>query len=383
MKALIHSRLILADREERDRAIVFDERIQGITDNAAAVSMADEVIDAGGAYVCPGLIDVHIHGWMGADVSDADPDGIRRICRGLVQNGVTSFLPTTMTISWDRLETIFRILRDLKQESLQADFEGSEILGCHAEGPFLNPEKKGAQLEECIIPADADKVLPYRDIIRLMTYAPEMPGAMAFTKRIREESDIVLSIGHTSASFQDAMAAVGLGVNHFTHTFNAMSPLKHRDPGAVGAALYSDGYAELIADTFHVNPPLFSIMAKVKGDRLCLITDCLPAGGLPDGDYALGGEAFRLRGIECRLYDGTIAGSVLTMNRAVRNLRDYGGIPMWQAVRAASLTPAESICEEGRKGSLCAGKDADIVMMNDACEVIRTYVRGRLKYKAQ
>ena len=383
MKAMIHGRLILEDREERGQALVFDKKILGIMDTETALQTADEVIDAHGAYVCPGLIDVHIHGWKGADVSDGDPEGIRRICRGLLGNGVTSFLPTTMTIAWSKLEAIFDVLRTLKKESLRDDFAGSEILGCHAEGPFINPERKGAQLEENIIPADAERVLPFRDIIRLMTYAPEMPGALAFTRRILDESDIVLSIGHTAADFATAMAAVHLGADHFTHTFNAMTPLVHREPGVVGAAMYSDGYAELIADTFHVSTAMFSIMSKVKGDRLCLITDCLPAGGLSDGEYNLGGEPFVLRGIECRLKDGTIAGSVLRMNQAVRNLRDHASIPMWQAVRAASLTPARSVRADGNKGSLMRGKDADIVLMDENCEVLQTWVRGNLKFQAQ
>ena len=385
MKAIINGRVILENGEAPGLAVLFDRKIRALCGREEALSLAEEgveIIDADGAYVSPGLIDVHIHGYMGRDVSDGEMDGVRRMAAELVKNGVTAFLPTTMTVSWDLLEKVFGQLRLLKTESERADFNGAQILGCHAEGPFINPVRKGAQDADNILPPDADRVLPYGDIIRMMTFAPEMPGAMAFTRRIARESRIVLSIGHTDAGFKTCMEAVGLGADHFTHTFNAMTPLHHRDPGTAGAALYSDAYAELIADTFHVDPALFSVMYKVKGDRLCLITDCLPAGGLADGEYTLGGRPFSLHGIQCRLPDGTIAGSVLKMNEAVRNLKTHASLAAWEAVRAGSLVPARSVRADGEKGSLKAGKDADIVLMDRDFNVLATFVRGRKVYDA-
>lgn len=380
MKAIVNGRILLPGAEVQGKALVYDKKIVGVMDEAAARAMADEVIDAAGMYVSPGLVDVHIHGYLGADVSDADNAGVRKMAKGILANGVTSFLPTTMTIGWSTLETIFAQLRQLREESRSAAFEGAEILGCHAEGPFINPSKKGAQAEENILPPDAEKVLPYADIIRLITFAPEMPGGDQFIRTLKEKTDITLSIGHTSANYDQAMNAIRLGANHITHTFNAMTPMMHRDPGVVGAALTTDVYCQLIVDTFHVNKGLFPLMHKAKGEHLVLITDCLRSCGMPDGEYELGGQQFVLKGIECRLLDGTIAGSVLKLNQGVRNFRDYASVSMHEAVRAASLNAAASIGVADRKGSLEAGKDADIVLMDGDCNVLRTIVGGVTKF---
>ena len=380
MKAIVNGRILLPGAEVQGKALVYDKKIVGVMDEAAARAMADEVIDAAGMYVSPGLVDVHIHGYLGADVSDADNAGVRKMAKGILANGVTSFLPTTMTIGWSTLETIFAQLRQLREESRSAAFEGAEILGCHAEGPFINPAKKGAQAEENILPPDAEKVLPYADIIRLITFAPEMPGGDQFIRTLKEKTDITLSIGHTSANYDQAMNAIRLGANHITHTFNAMTPMMHRDPGVVGAALTTDVYCQLIVDTFHVHKGLFPLMHKAKGEHLVLITDCLRSCGMPDGEYELGGQQFVLKGIECRLLDGTIAGSVLKLNQGVRNFRDYASVSMHEAVRAASLNAAASIGVADRKGSLEAGKDADIVLMDGDCNVLRTIVGGVTKF---
>ena len=377
MKAIINGRILLPDREVTGQALLFDETIRELSAHTGSA----EIIDAQGAYVAPGLVDVHTHGYLGADVSDADPEGVRTMARGFLENGVTSFLPTTMTVDFAILERVFAQLRTLMRESAGADFDGAQVLGCHAEGPFINPKKKGAQAESAILPPDAARMLPYADVIRVITFAPEMPGAEAFIRTMREKTDIALSIGHTNATFREAMDAIDLGASRTTHTFNAMTPLQHREPGVVGAALASDVYTELIADTFHVDKGLYPLMRKAKGERLVLITDSVRATGMPDGEYTLGGQGFTLRGIECRMADGTIAGSVLRLNRAVRNYRDYAGVPLYAGVRAASLSAAESAGLAARKGSLTPGKDADIILMDDNCRVKRTIVRGITKYR--
>lgn len=382
MKAIVNGRILLPDAEVRGKALLYGERIIGVAEEGAA-AQADEVLDARGAYVSPGLVDVHIHGYGGADVSDDEPDDIRRMAGALLQNGVTAFLPTSLTVPWETLESVCRHIRALMAESRKMDFPGAQIMGMHMEGPFINPEKKGAQNEKYILLPDAQRVLPYQDVIRVITFAPEMPGGMEFARTLRQETDIALSIGHTSATFDQAMAAIGLGVSRSTHTFNAMTPLKHRDPGVVGAALNSDIYTELIADTFHVNKGLYPMMAKLKGRRLVLITDALRSAGMPDGAYENGGQTFVVKGIECRLLDGTIAGSVLRLNQAVRNFRDFGCVPMYAAVRAASLNAAESAGLQARKGSLTPGKDADVVLMDEGCNVLQTIVRGVCKYTKQ
>ncbi len=380
MKAILNGRVLLPDSEIKGKALLYDQRIIALTDPETARAQADEIIDAQGAYVAPGLVDVHIHGYNNVDVSDNDSDGIRKMAHGLLANGVTSFLPTTLTVDWATLESVCGHIRELMEESLSPDFDGAQIAGMHMEGPFINPTKKGAQNEAYILAPDADKVIPLQDVIKVITFAPEMPGGMEFTRRLRKETNIALSIGHTSANFDQAMDAIHAGVMRSTHTFNAMTPLMHRDPGVVGAALNSDIYTELIPDTFHVNKGIFPMMARLKGNKLVLITDALRSAGMPDGEYENGGQVFVLKGIECRLKDGTIAGSVLRLNQGVRNLRDYGYVPLYTAVRAASLNAAESAHIEERKGSLTPGKDADIILMDEDCNVLRTIVRGVCKY---
>ena len=336
-----------------------------------------------GAYVCPGFVDVHIHGYGGVDVSDDRPEDLRYMARRLPENGVTSFLPTSLTVAWDTLERLCGHIREAMAESRSPDFDGAEIAGMHMEGPFVNPARKGAQNEDYILPPEAERILPWKDVIRVITFAPEMSGGMDFIRTLKRETDIALSIGHTNATFEQAMAAIDAGVIRCTHIFNAMSPLTHRAPGTVGAALNTEIYTELIADAFHVHPGIFPMMARLKERRLVLITDALRAAGMPDGEYDNGGQTFVLQGIECRLKDGTIAGSVLKMNQAVRNLRDYGKIPLYEAVRAATLTAAESAGLEDRKGSLTPGKDADLVLLDADCNVLETVIRGVSRYRRE
>ena len=373
MKAIINGKIILKDGIVENKTLLFDDKIIGVADDATG---AAEIIDAQGLYVSPGFVDVHIHGYLGEDASDGSADGLRKMAEGVLQNGVTSFLPTTMTVAWDELEAAFAVIRELMPKSVQADWQGAQILGCHAEGPFINPAKKGAQAAEAILPPDADKILQHRDVIRMVTVAPEMPGGLEFVQKICKDGDIVVSVGHTNATFEETMAAVQAGADHMTHTFNAMSALSHRAPGTVGAALCSDAYCELIADTFHIHSGLFKLFAKAKGDKLVLITDCTRAGGLKDGEYTLGGQPIYVKGIECRLADGTIAGSVLKMNDAVRTYRDHAGVAFYEAVNCASLYAARSIGVDGCKGSLDAGKDADIVLLDEDCGVHGVFAGG-------
>ena len=380
-KAIINGIILSPDGEIRGKALLFNEKILGITDTDDASSIAEEVIDADGAYVSPGLIDVHIHGYKGIDVSDDDPDGIRTMAHDLLENGVTAFLPTTLTVGWPVLESICRHVRELSKESRSEAFPGAEILGLHMEGPFINPQYKGAQNGSYILAPDAGNILPYADVIKVLTLAPEMPGASDCIRTLKQKTGIALSMGHTGASFEEAMEAVGLGISRTTHLFNAMTQLVHRQPGVVGASLSSDVYTELIADTFHVSKGIYPFLVKAKKERLVLITDALRSAGMPDGEYENGGQTFVLKGIECRLKDGTIAVSVLRLNQAVRNLRDFGNIPMYEAVRAASLSAAESANLAGHKGSLTPGKDADIILMDHDCNVYRTWVRGISRYE--
>ena len=306
MKAIVNGKIILPDSIVEGRALLFDEKIVGLSET---VPEGAEIIDAKGRYVAPGLVDIHIHGYLGEDTSDGSVEGIRKMAEGIVKNGVTAWLPTTMTVSYDDLRRAFNAVRTLMDKKNNP--KGAQIMGVHAEGPFINPSKKGAQAVEYIRPADAPFLIENSDVIRIVTIAPEMPGALDCIREVTEKTNILMSMGHTAANYETAKAGIEAGVRHATHLFNAMTPLNHRDPGVVGASLADDRVStELIADTFHISPDLFGLVAKVKGDNLILITDCTRAGGLADGEYTLGGQPIFVKGIECRLADGTIAGSV-------------------------------------------------------------------------
>ena len=378
---IINGKIVLPDAVVCGKALAFDResgKICGVVDAAPAGA---DVIDANGNYVAPGLVDIHIHGYLGEDTCDANPEGLKKVAYGVAKNGVTAFLPTTMTVAKGQIIDTLNAVRSLKEES--KTWGGAEILGVHAEGPFINPSKKGAQAEENILAPDADFIIEHQDIIKSVTLAPEMDKNHACIKKLAAQTDVLVSMGHTDATFDEAMSAAKDGVNHATHLFNAMSALAHRNPGVVGAALASENVSvEVIADTFHINPGLYSIIAKVKGDKMVLITDCTRAGGMPDGEYDLGGQMLTLKGIECRLADGTIAGSVLKLNSAVKNVLDHTDLPVYEAFKMASLNPANAIHCADRLGSLEEGKDADIIIADANINILRTIKKGNTIYEA-
>ena len=379
MNAIVNGRIVLPDGVVSGKALLYDRRVVSLADGAPA---GCEIIDARGGYVIPGLIDMHIHGYMGEDSSDGRPEGLRAMAEGLKANGVTGFLPTTMTVSRDELRRAFACIRDVKAESDAEDWTGARILGLNAEGPFLNPKKKGAQAEEHILPGDPAFFRDYLDILRLVTIAPEMPGNLECVREL-SEAGVLVSIGHTCATYDEAKQGFEAGVRHVTHLFNAQTGIHHRDPGVAGAALADDRVScELIADTFHIHKGLFPLIARMKGRKLCLITDCLRSGGLPDGEYVSGGQKFVLKGIECRLADGTIAGSVLRLNYGVRNLFENTDLPLNEAVNAASLNPATALGMDGEIGSIAPGKRADLAILNGDFSVRATILGGRIIYQA-
>lgn len=379
MKAIINGKIILKDAVVSDAAVLFTNKIEGIVPTSTIPSNS-EIIDAKGAYVAPGLIDIHIHGYLGKDVCDGEEESIRIISEGLLKNGVTGYLPTTMTVDMKVIKKALEVCRNLKEESKV--WRGAAILGCHAEGPFISEAKKGAQDPKYILKPDAMFVKDYADIIKIITLAPETDTEdFAAIREIVRDTDVVVSMGHTSADYETAKKGVSAGVKHVTHLFNAMTPLAHRAPGVVTAALDSSVTCELIADTFHVLPQFYDILWKLKGRNLCFITDCLPAGGLPFGEYSLGGNKIIYRDIVCRLEDGTVAGSVLGLNKGVYNVYKNSNIPLYECVNGASLNPAAAIGLERNKGSLETGKDADIIIADEEFNIIKTIIGGEIKYE--
>ncbi len=379
MKAIKGGKIILKDRIVENSVLLYSDVIEGIVPEDA-IPEGVEVIDAKGGYVSPGFIDIHIHGYLGKDVCDGEEESIRTISKGIIENGVTGYLPTTMTVDMKVIKKALEVLRALKEES--KTWEGSEILGCHAEGPFISEAKKGAQDAKYILKPDAEFVKEYADIIKTITLAPEEDeNDFEAIRKITRDTDVVISMGHTSTDYETAMKGAAAGVKHATHLFNAMSPLAHRAPGAVTAALNSDMSVELIVDGFHVLPCFYDMLYKLKGRKLCFITDCLPAGGLPYGEYTLGGQKIIYRDVVCRLEDGTVSGSVLKLNKGVWNVYTNSTIPLWECVNCASLNPATTIGVQDKKGSLDVGKDADIVILNEEFDVLKTIKKGEVKYE--
>ena len=374
MIAIKNAKIVLENRIEEGKVLLFSDKIEGIADY---VPEGAEIIDAEGGYVTPGFIDLHIHGYLGKDVCDATADSIRTIAGGIIENGVTGFLPTTMTVDMTVIKGALDACREVKN---CGEYYGSQILGVHAEGPFISASKKGAQDERFILKPDADFVKANSDIIKIITLAPEEDKDFGEIKRIAEETDVVVSMGHTSADYKTAMESTPNGVKHATHLFNAMTPMTHRAPGVVGAALNSDVSCELIVDTYHVDPALYEMVYRMKGRKLCFITDCLPAGGLPEGEYTLGGAKIIYRDNLCKLEDGTIAGSVLKLNKGVWNVYNNSAIPLYECVNCATLNPATAIGVSDRKGSIEVGKDADIVVLDDEFNVKKTIIGGVVRY---
>lgn len=377
MNAIVNGKIVLPDGVVEGRTLVFEQKIIGLAD-VRELPQDVQTIDACGGYVIPGLIDIHIHGYLGEDASDGSLEGLRRMAEGVARNGVTAFLPTTMTVSYDDLRKAFAQICCAMTLSERDDWMGAAIVGANAEGPFINESQRGAQPREYVRKGDAAFLKEYKDVIRVFTIAPETDGNLECIREIARDTDMLISMGHTAATFEQACEAVEAGVRHVTHLFNRQSALSHRAPGVVGEAL-SDARVscELIADTFHVHKGLFRLVAKAKGDKLTLVTDCTRAGGMPDGEYTLGGQPIFVHGIECRLKDGTIAGSVLRLNEAVRNMLDNTDLAVNEAVNMASLNPAMRIGIADKKGSIEPGKDADFAIVDERFNVQRTILSGR------
>lgn len=374
MKAIINGKIILNDSIMEQKIILFEDKILDITDD---LPDQVEIIDAKGAYVGAGLIDIHIHGAGGADVMDANDDTIETISQLLVKFGVTSFLPTTMTMSQEKIECALNQIRIGRN----GHYKGAKVLGCHLEGPFISETYKGAQNKAFIQKPNMTWIEPFQDVIKLITLAPEVDEGYEFIKAMKLKTDIKLSMGHTSTTFAKAKEAIQLGISHATHTFNGMSGFNHREPGAVGAILMSDVSAELIADKIHVNPEIFEWFYRVKSGNIVLITDSMRAGCMPDGVYDLGGQEVIVENGSARLRTGSLAGSVLTLNKAVRNFYEETTLSLPAVYQLASLNAARSIGVEDCKGSIEIGKDADLVIWDEALEALVTIVEGKIVYE--
>jgi N-acetylglucosamine-6-phosphate deacetylase len=345
------------------------------------------LVDFGDAVLAPGFFDIHIHGGAGLDVMQASPSELPRLGNFLTTHGVTGYFPTTVAAPLDatcaaleRLADAIEAARDNGRASDSPSVQARPI-GIHLEGPFLSHKRRGVHPPEYLVDptvAIFDRLWQAaRGHVRMLTIAPEIPGAMDVIGEAARRN-VCVSIGHSDAELPIAQAAVKAGARHATHTFNAMRPLDHRDPGIIGEVLTDDRLsADIIVDGIHVAPSVVQLFLQAKGiERAVLITDAISATGMPDGRYQLGPIQVDVKDGKCTS-GGSLAGSVLTMDRAVRNVTQFARWSMKDAVRAATLNPARAVGLAGQHGALAKGADADFVVLSPAGEVLKTVVRGQ------
>ena len=332
--------------------------------------------DLDGALVIPGLVDIHVHGCAGADFSDGDYAGLVRMARHLARRGVTSFAPASMTLPYDALDKAFHAAARLRREGLA---DGARLMGVQMEGPFLSREKRGSQNPAYLRLPDWDRFLRLYDaaegLLRIVDVAPELPGAVEFTRRASEKCRV--SVAHTAAGYDQAAAVFDAGATHLTHLFNAMSGIHHRHPGPIGAASERENVtAELICDGIHVHPSAVRMAFRLFPGRICLISDALRCCGMADGSYSLGGQEILLSGGVARLTGGAIAGSAADLYQCMRRAVSFG-IPREQAVWAATALPARVIGRESETGAIADGRAADFVICGGELEPRAVYLGGK------
>ncbi|WP_106461183.1 N-acetylglucosamine-6-phosphate deacetylase [Anaerococcus sp. Marseille-P3915] len=333
-----------------------------------------------GEIVAPGLVDTHIHGYHGKDIMNAEKGALNVISKGLLECGVTSFLPTTLTDSKERTDAACKVVGEEYK-----DVEGAKIRGIFLEGPFFTEKYKGAQNPAYMSNPKIEYLKEWKDLsdglVNKIAIAPEREGAIDFIKEANAMG-VRVALGHSDASYDQAVEAVEAGANIFVHTYNGMSGLHHREPGMVGAAMNTDAISELICDGHHVNPHAANILMNAKGrDHIALITDCMSAGGMADGDYMLGDFPVKVEKGTARLKDsGSLAGSILKLKDAIKNVVDWDIADVFEAVQMASLVPAKSVGIDDVCGKLKEGYAADFIVLDYDMNLEKTFLNGKLVY---
>jgi len=375
MKAIINGKVIVPDAQGnffvKNCAVLFDDVIKKITPHFD--DKAEEIFDAQGKFVSPGFINIHIHGCGGADAMDEDDNALKVMSKNLLAHGVTGFLPTTMTYDIARLQRTFRRIRKAMTQT-----QGAKILGCHMEGPYISAQYKGAQAEKNIRLANYKDIADFEDVIKIITLAPEKISDRSFVEKC-QAAGIILSIGHSAATYEQAMSAIeNYKINHITHVYNAMTGFHHRKPGVVGAALDSSANCEIIPDNIHTHPVAQRLLYHAKqGRNIILITDSMRACGLGDGESELGGQKVFVKGNYATLADGTLVGSVIPMNRAVKNFLENTKASLPKIIEMVTKAPAQELGLYGELGSIEIGKQANFTIFDENLNIFSSVVEGK------
>ena len=332
-----------------------------------------------GKILAPGLVDTHIHGFKNKDIMDVEKGALEVISEGLLECGVTTFIPTTLTGSREKLNDAVKLVADEYKT-----VTGAKVRGIFLEGPFFTEKYKGAQNIKYMSDPDFEELKEWKKLsgglLNKIAIAPERNNVIDFIKKANSIG-VYVALGHSDASYEEAVEAVDAGANIFVHSYNAMSPLHHRKPGMVGALMNTDATAELICDGHHVHPAAAEIVMNVKGrDSVALITDCMMAGGMPDGNYKLGEFPVKVENGTARLENGALAGSILRLNDAVKNVYDWGIAGIFEAIQMASLIPAKSLGIDDICGKLKIGYDADFTVFDEDLNLERTYLNGERRF---
>lgn len=361
--------------------VIRDNKIDSIVPSLTLLDEDVQLIEASDCYVVPGFIDVHVHGAAGHDTMHATPAAIFGMAEFFARHGVTSFYPTTMTMPPAAIQSALENLADLPQPT-----QGAQHLGAHVEGPYLNLEYKGAQSPDYFRLPNPQEYQGWLEtgVLKLMTVAPEMDSAFEMITALHQHQ-VEFALGHSGATYDQAVRSFDWGVHQVTHVFNGMVGLHHREPGALGAALTDDRvYAQLIADGIHVHPGAIRLLLRAKGtERVMLITDSIEAAGLSDGKYELGGQTVTVTQGIARIGGGNLAGSTLTMDQAVRNILSWTDLTLNQVIQIATSVPATAMHIDQHKGHLRAGYDADLIVLDRELKVVMTIVAGQVIYSAR
>lgn len=367
--------------------IIFGTTIDKIAVNAKSFPPNAKILEFSEHWhLVPGFIDMHIHGAKGVDCMDADLAGLATISRYLPEEGVTSFLATTMASSKENIENALRAIKTYHAQPKSEEYKGAELIGVNLEGPFLAPKRCGAQPLADIVDPDLKLLQKWQDLsgnlLRTVTIAPERAGALSLINYLRSQN-ISVAFGHSEADYEQGLAAIEAGLDHVTHLFNAMPGIDHRNPNAITALLLdSNVTVELIADGIHIHPAILKMTLKLKGaEHIILVSDGIRAKGLGDGDYDFVGQLVQVRNGVARLNDGTLAGSVMRLDQALRNMIKFTGCSLTDALKMITENPAHKLGVFDRKGSITSGKDADLVVLDANYRVKMTICKGILNFK--